>query len=62
MGNEKSKPVFLRPADESLDAYKDWITAIYKTLTGKDSSRSNKSEDDWVESHKKFWGKKESDH
>lgn len=62
MENEKSKPVFLRPADKSMEGYKDWIAAIYKALTGKESSRSNRSEDDWVESHKKFWDQKESNY
>jgi hypothetical protein len=56
MENEKSKPVFLRPADKSLEAYKEWIAAIYKALTGKEPSRYNRSEEHWVESHKKFWG------
>ena len=49
------KPLFTRPRDESLEAYKGWIQGMFSHITGKSGNDNSMTEEEWVESWKKFW-------
>lgn len=64
MDEEQRKPVMLsRPRDESLEAYKDFISEIFKHLTGKDLSHAPDAptEEKWQASWRKYWSKKDDE-
>ena len=48
---------FSKPKDKSLQAYKDWIMGV--TLQFNPNAKDTKSEEEWIESWKKFWSKAE---
>lgn len=61
MDEGQRKPVMLsRPKDESLEAYKAFISEIFKHLTGRDISEAPDAptEEKWQSSWRKFWSKK----
>jgi hypothetical protein len=51
------KVTIFRPKDESLEAYKAWMTELAKNLT---TEPIKWTEEEWVANWKKFW-KQESD-
>ena len=53
--NEKKPQLHLsKPADRSLQAFKDWMNAMAdKIMPG--LSTDDITEEKWVASHKKFW-------
>jgi len=52
----KPKLVLGRPADKSLQAFKDFILGFCKELGVPDSN--NMTEEEWEKGWKKFWSKK----
>lgn len=54
---EKPKLVFSRPADKSLEAYKEWIQGTAKALGLKNGKENSLSGDEWVIAWKEFWSK-----
>jgi len=52
---ESKRPLFSRPKDDSLEAFKAWIGEMFTHLTGR--TESSMTEEEWVESWKKFWSK-----
>ena len=47
-----------RPRDESLEAYKEWISELYRHITGMDMTpEKDMSEEAWREQHAEFWRK-----
>jgi putative sterol carrier protein len=53
MENKLGKKLDLSlPKDKSLEAYKEWVTAIAKRLT---KTEFVLSESEWIESWKDFW-------
>jgi hypothetical protein len=48
---------YLRPMDKSLQAYKDWIMAMAKSLNP--NAKNTMTEEEWVQRWKKFWAKVE---
>lgn len=51
------KFIVSRPKDESLDAYKAWMTEIAKRLTA-DKTGIKWTEEEWIAKWKKFWQEK----
>jgi hypothetical protein len=51
-----TEKIYGRPADDSLQAYKDFIISFTARLTGKPED-DDTTEEEWVASWKKFWNK-----
>ena len=56
---ENKKVLLSRPKDESLEAFKEWMTEFIKHLKGQDWE-VDVSEDAWVKYWKKFYRGKET--
>ena len=55
---QPKKPIFSRPKDRSLEAFKSWIgNMVDKIKPGVEDN--SMSEQDWIEAHKAFWEKVE---
>lgn len=51
--------VVSRPADQSLEAYKAWITKLAKNIDK--NSEVKWTEEEWIANWKKFWKEKASE-
>lgn len=49
------KPLFSRPRDDSLKAYKGWILVMFCHITGKLGYDGSITEEEWIQYHKNFW-------
>ncbi len=56
---EKTKLVLTRPADKSLQAYKDFITSTLEGMGISLSDDKKMSEDEWKDKWQEFWRKAE---
>ena len=58
-GNEESTSLlFSRPADESLESFKRWISGMFEHITGVPlSPEKDMSGAAWREKHAEFWRK-----
>lgn len=52
MGTRRNM-VYSKVRDESLEAYKAWVTAIYFHLTGR--TDDTRSDEQWEQSWREFW-------
>lgn len=41
-------PLYSRPRDDSLEAYKGWINGIFRHITGKSDDDGSMTEEDWI--------------
>ena len=54
-GMDKKPVFFSRPKDESLEAYKAWISGLFFRMTGK--TESTMTDEDWEKRWREFWSK-----
>ncbi len=54
MAENKLKLVLTRPANKSLEAFKEWVMGTVKALGG--SNEKQPSENEWESAWKEFWG------
>ena len=52
------RPIFFsRPADRTLEAFKEWIAGMAKALgDNTDDASGEPTEDEWREGWRRFWG------
>lgn len=51
--NKKPQLTLARPADRSLEAFKEFITKMAQRIAP--GSKSVITDDEWVDLHRKFW-------
>lgn len=47
-------PIYSRPRDDSLEAYKGWINEMFSHLTGKSGDDGSMTEEEWIRHWKEF--------
>lgn len=57
----KTKPIFLRPCDDSWQAFRDWVLALTSAITGKKADDTH-TEAEWKQNATTFWAKAEESH
>jgi hypothetical protein len=57
MPDEKPRLVLSRPKDKSLESFKAWIQGVVKAINP--NAKDTTTEEQWIESWKKFWSKAE---
>ena len=53
MMEAKTKPIFLRPRDDSWEAFRDWVLALTSAITGKKADNTH-TEAEWKQNAAKF--------
>lgn len=51
--NKKVKLDLSRPADKSLEAFKEWAIAFTKRINP--NAKDTMTEEQWVKAHQEFW-------
>lgn len=54
--SEKARPIFLRPKDDSWQAYRDWVLGLTSALTGREAE-DHYNEAQWIQHAREFWSK-----
>lgn len=51
----EKRVMFSRPRDESLEAFKAWISELVEHITGQ--RKDTLTEEEWLDAWQKFWSK-----
>ena len=58
--SDKDRPIFLRPVDDSWEAYRNWVLSLTSAMTGQQAD-DYYTEENWKQLANEFWSKSDKE-